>query len=196
MGSFTLTPQVPYSIPPKTLICPHSLGPRDPFCASPARRAEGRGGEGRRQLPKAPPPPALPRPEMPRVENHSESSLCCPQSGNKLLLQAASVQGAGGGSRAGDPQVPTGASGAPPGPSRPPLSILSTNAPHPTTVTPLPSAPLEEEAHLGFSCGAGDWEESTFACSDPEAIPQTNPQDPPQEGSSECSGELDVSRTP
>lgn len=94
--------------------------------------------------------------------------------------------------------MPTGASAALPGPSQQPPSILPKNAPHPHSdaSSSLCSTGGSFYAYLGFSCGPGDWEKSTFACSDPEAILQTTPQAPLQEVSTEHSVELDVSRTP
>lgn len=76
--------------------------------------------------------------------------------------------------------------------------------PHPTTVTPLlHSAPLDEASRptLGLSRGAGDWEECTFACSDPEAPLGTGLQAPPhgvsgQHGRAACVTPAGLTRCP
>lgn len=141
MGSFTLTPQVPYSILPKTLICPHSLGPQG---------KQGKGGERRREGPFQNPPSGLLRPEMPQVENHSESSLSpVPRVGTSYCFKQQVSKGQKeeadwASSFLGTPRCPRG-------PLQPCQDLLSSLLPFYPRMPPIPtvtpllhSAPLEE----------------------------------------------------
>lgn len=140
------------------------------------------------------PHPTFPRSGMPLEENHRECSLLPQEAmGTNDSLGCKCPSGRGRqqtGLIAGDSQVPTGASGALPGP----LSSAASSCSIPDCPPPYPGDPSSSrcsiggsfQAHPGVLCGA-DWEGSTFTCSGPEATFQTGLQPSPPGGSSETS---------